>query len=72
MRYIKISFAAVFNFVDGEVYSWGRGRRGRLGRGSEEDSPVPGLVRFPHKDSLVVNSLSISHGNTLLVANRNT
>jgi len=57
---------------DGEVYSWGRGRRGRLGRGSEEDSPVPGLVRFPHKDSLVVNSLSISHGNTLLVANRNT
>ena len=70
--YIKISFAAVFNFVDGEVYSWGRGRRGRLGRGSEEDSPVPGLVRFPHKDSLVVNSLSISHGNTLLVANRNT
>eukprot|EP00794_Sanderia_malayensis_P007994 gene7994-8853_t len=35
---------------DGDVYTWGKGKRGRLGRGSEEASPVPGLVRFANKD----------------------
>ncbi|XP_065070111.1 serine/threonine-protein kinase Nek8-like [Rhopilema esculentum] len=53
---------------DGEVYTWGKGRRGRLGRGSEESSPVPGLVRFQNKESMKIHSLAVSHGNTLLIA----
>ncbi len=55
-------------FLDGDVYTWGKGRRGRLGRGSEESSPVPGLVRFPNKELMKVESLAVSHGNTLIIA----
>ena len=54
--------------ADGEVYTWGKGRRGRLGRGTEESSPVPGLVRFQNKEKMTVDSLAVSHGNTLLIA----
>lgn len=53
---------------EGEVYTWGKGRRGRLGRGTEESSPVPGLVRFSNKEPMKIDSLAVSHGNTLLAA----
>ncbi|XP_065833929.1 serine/threonine-protein kinase Nek8-like isoform X2 [Oscarella lobularis] len=51
---------------DGEVYTWGKGKRGRLGRALEEDcfepTPVPFDARY------AVESLCCSHGHTLMAA----
>ena len=32
----------------GELYTWGKGRYGRLGHGDSEDQPKPKMVRFLH------------------------
>ncbi|XP_038615574.1 serine/threonine-protein kinase Nek8 isoform X2 [Tachyglossus aculeatus] len=51
--------------ADGEVYTWGKGARGRLGR-RDEDSGVPRPVRLDEPHPYVVTSVSCCHGNTLL------
>lgn len=32
--------------ANGELYTWGKGRYGRLGHGDSEDQPRPKLVHF--------------------------
>uniref|UniRef100_F6XNP5 Serine/threonine-protein kinase Nek8 n=1 Tax=Ornithorhynchus anatinus TaxID=9258 RepID=F6XNP5_ORNAN len=51
--------------ADGEVYTWGKGARGRLGR-KDEDSGVPRPVQLDEPHPYVVTSVSCCHGNTLL------
>jgi len=46
------------------VYTWGKGARGRLGNGSEEDCPFPKLISMPSQ--LKVLSVSCSHSSTLI------
>jgi NIMA (never in mitosis gene a)-related kinase len=48
----------------GHVYTWGKGKRGRLGRDSEEDCFQPTLV--PFEDHHTVQSVCCSHGHTLM------
>jgi len=59
-------FFTVAATADGDVWCWGKGKRGRLGRESEEDSFDPQMVTLeqPH----TVQSLACSHTMTLLVA----
>lgn len=49
---------------DREVFSWGKGARGRLGQQSDEDCSTPKCVPLPLK--LKVLSLSCSHSVTML------
>ena len=49
----------------GELYSWGRGSRGRLGRETEEDSLEPRLIQFEHAQT--VRDLDCSQGVSLLL-----
>ncbi|KAJ8040924.1 Serine/threonine-protein kinase Nek8 [Holothuria leucospilota] len=51
---------------NGEVFSWGKGGRGRLGRPTQKTSHSPQQVVLPMEDAFDVTSLSCSHGNTLL------
>lgn len=56
----------LFEFLtEGEVYSWGKGARGRLGR-RDEDAGLPKPVQLDETHPYVVTSLSCCHGNTLL------
>ena len=50
---------------DQELLSWGRGKQGRLGRDTEEEScdPQPIVFESPHS----IQSIACSHGNTLLL-----
>ena len=57
------------SIAEGQVFSWGKGGRGRLGR-TEEDAQTPGLVVCKHDEPYIVVSLSSSHGNTLLASKR--
>lgn len=52
--------------VGGAVFSWGRGKRGRLGIETEEDcfEPQP-IITF---ESSRIDSLASSHGITLLIS----
>ncbi|XP_041360031.1 serine/threonine-protein kinase Nek8-like [Gigantopelta aegis] len=50
---------------DGEIFSWGKSARGRLGR-SDEDSAIPKQVQIPADDQFSIVSISCSHGNTLI------
>lgn len=52
---------------DGEVFSWGKRLRGRLGRTGKTDC-LPAVVTFSDCEKLDVLSLSCSHGTTLLAA----
>ena len=52
--------------TDGEVWCWGKGNRGRLGRELEEDSADPQPVAFEHRQ--IVQSLACSHAVTMLLA----
>ena len=52
--------------VAGEVYSWGKGGRGRLGRETDKDMLNPQPILFEHS-SQRVHSLDCSHGTTLLL-----
>ncbi|XP_004706975.1 serine/threonine-protein kinase Nek8 [Echinops telfairi] len=51
--------------ADGEVYSWGKGARGRLGR-RDEDTGFPRPVQLEETHPYTVTSVSCCHGNTLL------
>ncbi|XP_028320284.1 serine/threonine-protein kinase Nek8 isoform X1 [Gouania willdenowi] len=50
---------------EGEVYTWGKGARGRLGR-KEEDSGKPKAVHLDERHPFTVTSVACCHGNTLL------
>ncbi|XP_061683711.1 serine/threonine-protein kinase Nek8 isoform X3 [Syngnathoides biaculeatus] len=50
---------------DGEVYTWGKGARGRLGR-KEEDSGVPKAIQLDESHPFTVTSVACCHGNSLL------
>nr|XP_040036049.1 serine/threonine-protein kinase Nek8 isoform X2 [Gasterosteus aculeatus aculeatus] len=51
--------------TDGDVYTWGKGARGRLGR-KEEDSGIPKAVQLDESHPFTVTSVACCHGNTLL------
>ncbi|XP_019401378.1 PREDICTED: serine/threonine-protein kinase Nek8 [Crocodylus porosus] len=51
--------------ADGEVYTWGKGARGRLGR-KDEETRMPRPVRLEETHPYVVTSVACCHGNTLL------
>ncbi|XP_058531525.1 serine/threonine-protein kinase Nek8 isoform X2 [Ochotona princeps] len=51
--------------AEGEVYSWGKGARGRLGR-QPEDAGLPRPVQLDETHPYTVTSVSCCHGNTLL------
>ncbi|XP_029784258.1 serine/threonine-protein kinase Nek8 isoform X1 [Suricata suricatta] len=51
--------------ADGEVYSWGKGARGRLGR-RDEHAGLPRPVQLDETQPYTVTSVSCCHGNTLL------
>uniref|UniRef100_A0A8I3RWE9 Serine/threonine-protein kinase Nek8 n=1 Tax=Canis lupus familiaris TaxID=9615 RepID=A0A8I3RWE9_CANLF len=51
--------------AEGEVYSWGKGARGRLGR-RDEDAGLPRPVQLDEIHPYTVTSVSCCHGNTLL------
>ncbi|XP_023575685.1 serine/threonine-protein kinase Nek8 isoform X3 [Octodon degus] len=51
--------------AEGEVYSWGKGARGRLGR-KDEDAGLPRPVQLDETHPYAVTSVSCCHGNTLL------
>jgi len=56
--------------ADWEVYTWGKGARGRLGR-KEEDSGIPKAVQLDESHPFTVTSVACCHGNTLLAVKRN-
>ncbi|XP_035698278.1 serine/threonine-protein kinase Nek8-like isoform X2 [Branchiostoma floridae] len=51
--------------TEGEVYTWGKGSRGRLGR-REENTKIPKPVPLLDSEPFQIISISCSHGNTLL------
>ena len=58
-----------FSLAEGEVYSWGKGARGRLGR-RDEDAGLPRPVQLEETHPYTVTSVSCCHGNTLLAVRR--
>lgn len=56
--------------AEGDVYTWGKGARGRLGR-KEEDSGIPKTVQLDESHPFTVTSVACCHGNTLLAVKRN-
>ncbi|ESO92636.1 hypothetical protein LOTGIDRAFT_120493 [Lottia gigantea] len=54
---------------DGEVYTWGKGSRGRLGR-PDQQSNLPMKVNITGEEPFQVVCISCSHGNTLLATKR--
>ncbi|XP_023575686.1 serine/threonine-protein kinase Nek8 isoform X4 [Octodon degus] len=57
--------SAAVTASEGEVYSWGKGARGRLGR-KDEDAGLPRPVQLDETHPYAVTSVSCCHGNTLL------
>ncbi|XP_059938674.1 serine/threonine-protein kinase Nek8 isoform X3 [Mesoplodon densirostris] len=55
--------------TESEVYSWGKGARGRLGR-RDEDAGLPRPVQLDETHPYTVTSVSCCHGNTLLAIRR--
>ncbi|XP_042194730.1 serine/threonine-protein kinase Nek8 [Callorhinchus milii] len=51
--------------AEGEVYTWGKGARGRLGR-KEEGPGISKQVQLDENNPYVVTSVACCHGNTLL------
>ncbi|MBN3292159.1 NEK8 kinase, partial [Polypterus senegalus] len=72
VRVIMVSCGDAFTVAigaDGEVYTWGKGARGRLGR-KEEDTGVPRLVQLDNSFPYLVTSVACCHGNTMLAIKR--
>lgn len=55
--------------AEGEVYTWGKGARGRLGR-KEEDCGVPKALQLDESHPYVVTSVACFNGNSLLAVKR--
>ena len=55
--------------TDGEIFSWGKSARGRLGR-PDEDTGIPKQVQVQADDQFSIVSISCSHGNTLIATKR--
>lgn len=55
--------------ADGEVCTWGKGARGRLGR-KDEETGMPRPVQLEETHPYVVTSVACCHGNTLLAVKR--
>lgn len=51
--------------AEGEVYTWGKGARGRLGR-KDEETRTPRPVQLEETHPYLVTSVACCHGNTLL------
>ncbi|XP_071994372.1 serine/threonine-protein kinase Nek8 isoform X1 [Engystomops pustulosus] len=51
--------------TDGQVFTWGKGARGRLGR-RDEGTGVPKMVQLDESHPYTVTSVACCHGNTLL------
>ncbi|KAM8976202.1 serine/threonine-protein kinase Nek8 [Pelodytes ibericus] len=51
--------------AEGQVFTWGKGARGRLGR-KDEGIGVPKMVPLEESHPYVVTSVACCHGNTLL------
>ncbi|KAL3868352.1 hypothetical protein ACJMK2_041166 [Sinanodonta woodiana] len=67
-RIVRVACGDTFTVAvseDGEIFSWGKSARGRLGR-SDEDTMTPKKVIFQGEDVFTVVSISCSHGNTLV------
>lgn len=56
--------------AEGEVYTWGKGARGRLGR-KEVDCGKPNPVQLDESHQFAVTSVACCHGNTLLAVKSN-
>ncbi|XP_048375454.1 serine/threonine-protein kinase Nek8 isoform X3 [Sphaerodactylus townsendi] len=68
IKVIMVGCGDAFTVVvgaDGEVYTWGKSARGRLGR-KDEEMQNPGPVQLEETHPYVVTSVSCCHGNTLL------
>ena len=62
-------FLHFFLSTVGEIFSWGKSARGRLGR-QDEESGIPKKVAITGEDPYDIVSLSCSHGNTLVAIRR--
>ena len=51
--------------VDGQVYTWGKSQRGRLGREAEGPTHEPKMILFEGMQTVL--SVSAGHGITLLL-----
>lgn len=69
--YVSIMNSLYFIFIvlDGEVFSFGKSARGRLGR-SDQDTMTPKRVNIVSDELFAVVSISSSHGTTLLATRR--
>lgn len=56
-------------FSGGEIFSWGKSARGRLGR-TDEEPGIPKKVILTGEEPFSIVSLSCSHGNTLIAIRR--
>lgn len=56
-------------FPDGEVFSWGKSARGRLGRPVDE-SHLPKSVQLDEQDAFEIVSIACSNWTTLLATKR--
>ncbi|XP_034496911.1 serine/threonine-protein kinase Nek8 isoform X5 [Ailuropoda melanoleuca] len=68
MKIVMVACGDAFTVAigaEGEVYSWGKGARGRLGR-RDEDAGLPRPVQLDETHPYTVTSVSCCHGNTLL------
>ncbi len=55
--------------TDGEIYSWGKSARGRLGR-TEGDTGIPQAIMFGDDHPFTVVSICSNHGSTLMATKR--
>ena len=59
----------IYPSADGEVCTWGKGARGRLGR-KDEETGAPRPVQLEETHPYLVTSVACCHGNTLLAVKR--
>ena len=60
-----MELTTIYIISDNEIYTWGKGARGRLGSGDEENKSKPMLVKFQEKSRVI--SISANRGTTVAV-----